>query len=92
MLKYILNQDHNDLVSYTGDFHTMPIVVGNNVLLGVNLYDNNSLLKTCESVREALDTIESILSCTEDVYFVDGCKIQVSVGKLMDFNTSLEDD
>ncbi|MEL7568083.1 MAG: hypothetical protein AAGU27_24850 [Dehalobacterium sp.] len=68
---FIINQDRDEIIQRRGTLYTMPVVT-DGALYGFNLYQEDHMLGTFDSVEEAVAEMARIDSCTDEYCFVDG--------------------
>ena len=68
---FIINQDRNNSIEFTGDLNTKPLILGSS-LIGFNLYNSSHLLGTFKSLTEIIKEMKNILRCKDNFYIVNG--------------------
>lgn len=70
---YILNQDRDKIIEFTNeDTLWIQKKETNNVTLGINVMLNEEAVGTFDSIKEAVEEIQRIISCQYPYYVIQG--------------------
>lgn len=67
----LINQDRNEIIPKTSPLYTFP-AIHNGKIIGINLFHEESLLGTFDSVQEALAEKTRVETSKDEIYFING--------------------
>jgi len=70
----IVNKDRDKAIEFSGKESNLYSQAKwhNGICLGINLYYKNFMLGTFDTVKECMEEISKIMSCTDDFYYISG--------------------